>query len=130
MTLGTATCLYSRIVKLEGLSFAILTALAAGPQHGYGILRDVQDLGDGQAAPPVGSLYRVLDRLRADGLIAEAGADVVDGRFRRYYQLTDDGVTSLSTAADARARTARAAKERLRRHRAANDLATAPSARA
>ena len=117
-------------MKLEGLSFAILTALAAGPQHGYGILRDVQDLGDGQAAPPVGSLYRVLDRLRADGLIAEAGADVVDGRFRRYYQLTDDGVTSLSTAADARARTARAAKERLRRHRAANDLATAPSARA
>ena len=100
------------------MRFSILTALAAGPQHGYGILQDVTDLADDGAAPPVGSLYRVLDRLAEDGLVRAAGEDVVDGRFRRYYEITDDGVAALADAAATRLRTARAAQARLKRRAA------------
>jgi len=46
-----------------------------------------------------GTLYRVLDRLRTDGLIAEIDRAEIDGRpvrggrdtRRRYYQLTERG---------------------------------------
>jgi len=38
-----------------------------------------------------GTLYGALDRLMADGLVEEQGREVVDGRERRYYALTDAG---------------------------------------
>ena len=91
----------------------ILTALAAGPQHGYGILREVESLSVGLVAPPVGSLYRLLDRLLDDGLIEEDSSDVVDGRFRRYYRLTETGRSELAKSAVMMSSLATKAKRRL-----------------
>lgn len=102
------------------MRFSVLTALAAGPQHGYGILQDVTDLtDDGSPPPPVGSLYRVLDRLAEDGFVQVASEDVVAGRFRRYYELTDLGSDALAEAAASRQRTAEEAQARLRKRRPA-----------
>lgn len=103
-------------MNIDGLRFGVLSTLASGPQHGYGILRELVDGGEVDTAPPVGSLYRVLDRLAEDGLIREAGGEVVDGRFRRYFELTDAGAAALADAAAARLRSARLAQSRLRRH--------------
>ena len=101
-------------MTIDGLRFSILASLAVGPQHGYGILRDIEETSDGPP-PPVGSLYRVLDRLDADGLVVDAGSEIVEGRHRRYYQLTATGAAALEAAADSRARSARVARQRLRR---------------
>ena len=106
-------------MKIEGVRIGILTSLAAGPQHGYGILQDLDALSNGRVTPPVGSLYRVIDALQRDNFIDDAGSEVVDGRFRRYYQLTPAGHAELIEAADtmvllakqARTRTAKAAKK-------------------
>jgi DNA-binding PadR family transcriptional regulator len=76
-------------------TFLILTALAAGPQHGYGILRDVESISGGQVRLRAGTLYAALDRLASDGWVAVDREEVVDGRLRRYYQLTERGATRL-----------------------------------
>jgi DNA-binding PadR family transcriptional regulator len=92
----------------------VLTALASGPQHGYGILRDMQELSGGKVSPPVGSLYRAIDNLFRDGLIEEDSNEVVDGRFRRYYRLTVDGRDELAGAAATMQAVAAQARRRLR----------------
>jgi DNA-binding PadR family transcriptional regulator len=69
-------------------TFMILTALAAGPQHGYGIMTEVERISDGRLVLRAGTLYAALDRLTRDGLIAADREEVVEGRLRRYYVIS------------------------------------------
>ena len=77
----------------------ILTALAAGSQHGYGIITEVQQISGGQVRLRPGTLYTALDRLRADELIGVDRDEIVDGRLRRYYLLTPAGTERLGAEA-------------------------------
>ena len=77
----------------------ILTALANGSQHGYGIISDVQEISDGRVKLRPGTLYTALDRLRADELIEVDREEIVDGRLRRYYRLTPAGAKRLGAEA-------------------------------
>ncbi|MFE4966652.1 PadR family transcriptional regulator [Streptomyces sp. NPDC056660] len=94
-------------------AFFVLTALADQPRHGYGILREIAELSDGEVQLRVGTLYGVLDRLTADGLIVLDREEVQQGRLRRYYRLTDDGVAALDAEAERMAAGAGAAKRRI-----------------
>ncbi|MEV4617467.1 helix-turn-helix transcriptional regulator [Asanoa sp. NPDC049573] len=96
-------------------TFLILTALAATPQHGYGVIEDVRQISDGQVRLRAGTLYAVLDRLRADGLIEIDREEVVQSRLRRYYRLTALGERSLTEQTARLRRNASAAAARLRR---------------
>lgn len=98
-------------------AFLILTALAGGPRHGYGIVGEVAELSDGRIQLKIGTLYGVLDRLVADGLVEPDREEVRQGRLRRYYRLTEDGGRALGEEAARQAANARAATERLRRWR-------------
>ena len=80
-------------------TFLLLSALADGRQHGYSLLRAVATLSRGRVRPRPGSLYGALDRLAREGLVEEAGTEVVDGRHRRYYHLTEAGVQALTDQA-------------------------------
>lgn len=84
---------------MQEASFLILTALAAGNQHGYGIITDVQEISGGQVRLRPGTLYTALDRLRADELIAVDREEIVDNRLRRYYRLTPTGHQRLTAEA-------------------------------
>jgi DNA-binding PadR family transcriptional regulator len=81
-------------------SFLILTALAGGPQHGYGIMTDVGAISSGRVRLRAGTLYAALDRLRGDGLIEVDHEDVADGRLRRFYRLSAEGARLLAAEAD------------------------------
>ncbi|MEU8033284.1 PadR family transcriptional regulator [Streptomyces sp. NPDC049099] len=94
-------------------AFFVLTALADQPRHGYGILRETEELSGGEVQLRVGTLYGVLDRLTADGLIVLDREEVQQGRLRRYYRLTDDGVAALDAEAERMAAGAGAAKRRI-----------------
>lgn len=94
-------------------TFVILSSLAAGPRHGYGIITDAAALTDDSLRLQAGTLYAALDRLRADGLVKVASEDIVQGRLRRSFALTDRGKTRLSTEALRRQRGAEAALRRL-----------------
>ena len=92
----------------------ILTALAKGSQHGYGIIIDVQEISAGRVRLRAGTLYAALDRLVADDWVAVDREEVVDGRLRRYYRLTDQGAARLATEVDRLRVNTRAAETRLR----------------
>jgi len=77
-------------------TFLILTALAAGAQHGYGIITDVAGISGGRVRLGAGTLYAAIDRLRGDGLIDADREEIVDGRVRRYYRLTPSGADALA----------------------------------
>ena len=77
-------------------TFLIMTALAAGAQHGYGIMADVMRISDGRVRLRAGTLYAALDRLKADGLVTSDRDEIVDGRLRRYYRITDEGAGQLA----------------------------------
>ncbi|MBW8484898.1 PadR family transcriptional regulator [Actinomadura sp. PM05-2] len=94
-------------------TFLILTALADGPQHGYGIITDAERISGGRTRLRAGTLYAALDRLQADGLIGADREEVVDGRLRRYYRLTDEGAAALAAEVDALRRRTEAAARRL-----------------
>ena len=81
---------------MQEATFMILTALANGSQHGYGIIADVREISGGRVRLRAGTLYTALDRLRADELIGVDREEVVDGRLRRYYRLTPAGTRRLA----------------------------------
>jgi DNA-binding PadR family transcriptional regulator len=95
-------------------TFLILTALAAQPQHGYGIMTDVRTISAGRVRLRAGTLYAALDRLLADELIDVDHEEVVDGRLRRYYALSPEGRGRLITEAARLQANATAAVTRLR----------------
>ena len=43
-----------------------------------------------------GTLYGGLDRLLGQGLVAVEGEEVVNGRARRYYSVTGEGIAALA----------------------------------
>ena len=77
-------------------TFWILTALASAPRHGYGVIQEAASLSAGRIQVQPGTLYAALARLAAEGLVEPDHEEIIDGRTRRYYRLTDDGATALS----------------------------------
>lgn len=87
---------------MQEATFLILTALAGGSQHGYGIISDVEQISDRHVRLRAGTLYTALERLRADGLIEVDREEIVDSRLRRYYRLTATGRERLAAEASRR----------------------------
>ncbi len=77
-------------------TFLILTSLAAGPQHGYGIMTDVAQISAGRVRLRAGTLYAALDRLSTDRLLEVDREEIVETRLRRYYRLTPAGRARLA----------------------------------
>ncbi len=95
-------------------SFFVLTALCGPPLHGYGIVGEVDELSEGRVRLKIGSLYGILDRLVAEGLVELDREEPYQGRLRRYYRITDTGAESLRTEAARQAANVRAATRRIR----------------
>jgi PadR family transcriptional regulator len=84
---------------MQEATFLILTALADGSQHGYGIITEVREISGGRVELRAGTLYTALDRLRADHLIEVDREEIVDNRLRRYYRLSPEGGQRLAAEA-------------------------------
>ncbi len=87
------------LVPVRRPTYFVLAALLEGRAHGYGIIGRAADLSNGQVRLTAGTLYGALDRLGAEGLVEEAGEEVVNGRRRRYYQLTSAGREAVTAEA-------------------------------
>ncbi|WP_445270768.1 PadR family transcriptional regulator [Streptomyces sp. DSM 41634] len=84
-----------RSPSLTESQYFILAALQEGPLHGYGIIKAAEQATDGRVKLAVGTLYGALDRMERSGWIAADHEEIVDGRARRYYRLTEDGDGAL-----------------------------------
>lgn len=102
------------VTQMREPTFLILTALAGGPRHGYGIIQEVAVLSAARVSLLPGTLYTALDRLTAQGLVEPDREEVVDGRLRRYYRLTPGGLDALRTETARLRQLATAAETRLR----------------
>ena len=83
-----------RFVPLPSATLHILVALMGGEKHGYGIMRDVEEVSDGHVRMGPGTLYGSIKRMLADGLIEESAErpdPELDDQRRRYYRLTGLG---------------------------------------
>src|SRR5262245_30943522 len=69
--------------------FQVLLALADGDKHGYAILKEVEERTGGRVRLSTGTLYGIVKRLLADGMIRESAAGSDDRR--RAYRLTPFG---------------------------------------
>jgi len=98
---------------LTSSSFWILTVLASGRRHGYDILRETRTASGGRVTLKVATLYAALERLESDGSIRADGDEIVDGRARRYFVLTEHGASRLAAEARAMAQAAKAAQRHL-----------------
>ena len=112
----TGRRIVSRVTTpLQEPTVLILTALAEEPRHGYGVIQEVAQLSGGRVTLRPGTLYGALDRLVEQGLVVADREEVVDGRLRRYYRLSDDGAAVLAAEAQRLSSNADAAVARLRR---------------
>jgi PadR family transcriptional regulator PadR len=71
--------------------------------YGYEITQKVKEVSGGDIMLTEGALYPALHKLEADGLL-ETSTEIVDGRARKYYRLTEEGgkeVTSKMNEAEA-----------------------------
>jgi DNA-binding PadR family transcriptional regulator len=82
------------LLPLTSAMFHVLLALAEGDLHGYGILKEVARLTNGAVPLTAGTLYAILRRLEAEGMVVEGEdrpAPEEDDERRRYYHLTEFG---------------------------------------
>src|SRR6187200_703676 len=81
------------LLPLTPAMFHVMVALADGPPHAYAIMKEVERLTDGAVRLSTGTLYGIIKRLLADGLIRESGMSAKDkeDERRRLYELTAFG---------------------------------------
>jgi len=96
-------------------TFLILTALAGGRLHGYGLIQLVLSMSGGRVRLRPGTVYGALDRLESDRLVASDGEEIERGRVRRYFRLTAVGQEALAGETERMAANVRAAKRALSR---------------
>ncbi|HEX6534882.1 MAG TPA: PadR family transcriptional regulator [Gemmatimonadaceae bacterium] len=81
---------------LQGtLDMLILTALASGPMHGWGVSQRIQRVSRDMLRVNQGSLYPALHRLEDRGLIAAAWGTSENNRRAKFYHLTPAGRRAL-----------------------------------
>ncbi len=75
------------------LPLHILLALAAGENHGYGLMKEVRERTNGAINPATGTVYLALQRLEDEGLVGDGGLETPSdgGVARRSWAITDFG---------------------------------------
>lgn len=84
-------------IALAPRDLLVLSVLAAGPLHGYGIVQAVEERSSSGLPLDPANLHRILRRMRRDGWIRESKeskeGDVANRR--RTYALTPAGLAVL-----------------------------------
>ena len=84
------------LLPLRPVDLQILLVLANANLHGYGVMKAVSEESNGRVALEVGSLYRVINRLLASGMVEQVPASGESGDPRRKH---DYAITELGRAA-------------------------------
>lgn len=76
------------------VEYCILGSLRREPMYGWQLAERLTEPG---VIAGIGTLYPILSRLRARGLIAAFEVDSGAGPVRKYYRLTPAGIEELAT---------------------------------
>jgi len=81
------------------LYMLVLRTLAAGPMHGYAIVKRVKECSRAGIEIEDGSLYPALNRMMVKGWIKAEWGVSENNRRARFYELTPDGRKQLEQEA-------------------------------
>ena len=81
-----------------------MLSLAAGPRHGYALIKDIEEISRGKVSLSVSTLYTTLGRLQEQDLIERSdngddGGEAGPGLPRKVYRLTRRGFGALDAEA-------------------------------
>ena len=82
-------------IKRGLLDVCVLAVLRDGESYGYRIIKDISP----HVEISESTLYPILRRLEAAGFIAVRNAEH-NGRLRKYYSITDEGMKKLDAFTD------------------------------
>jgi DNA-binding PadR family transcriptional regulator len=88
------------LIKMSLSKFFMLCVLQTRPMHGYEIARTVEQTTHGCCAPAEGTIYPVLREFEHGGYVT-AHTEVVQGRQRKIYAITDRGRAAFQVAVEA-----------------------------
>jgi DNA-binding PadR family transcriptional regulator len=80
--------------------FFVLSVLHQKPMHGYELVQAVDKTTKGCCSPTEGTVYPMLNEFEAGGYLS-SHAEIVHGRERKVYTLTDKGREAFQTAVEA-----------------------------
>ncbi|MCE8028243.1 PadR family transcriptional regulator [Halomonas daqingensis] len=87
-------------IKMSLSKFFVLSVLHRKPMHGYEVVQAVEKSTNGCCSPSEGTVYPVLNEFEAGGYLASTN-EVVQGRSRKVYALTEKGRDAFQVAVDA-----------------------------
>lgn len=93
---------WKSLINIGLTKLLILKVLSRGPNHGYGILKELTNMTGGCCVPTFGTIYPILKELSQGGY-AEIHEDrqLKGARKRRVYTLTSSGVEAYGVALEA-----------------------------
>lgn len=93
---------WKSLINIGLTKLLILKVLSKGPNHGYGILKELESLTSGCCVPTFGTIYPNLKELTQNGY-AEVSEDkqLKGGQKRRVYTLTPIGIEVYKVALEA-----------------------------
>lgn len=86
---------FERELIRGSLDMIVMSVLSSEPKYGYSIQKEVVDATHSAVKLPAGTLYPLLHRLESEKLI-RSNWQVVNGRRRKYYELTAKGKKQLN----------------------------------
>jgi DNA-binding PadR family transcriptional regulator len=87
--------MFSQALVAASLQPIVLSILAQGEAYGYEIMQRVDLLSEGKLQWTAGTLYPLMHRLEARGLIEAVWRPSAAGPRRKYYRLTGKGLGVL-----------------------------------
>lgn len=96
----TSRSYWNGTIKMSLSKFFILNVLHQQPMHGYDIARAVESTTKGCCSPTEGTIYPAMREFEEGGYVTSE-AEVVSGRERKVYTLTDKGRQAYGVALEA-----------------------------
>lgn len=84
-----------RQVAKGGASTLVLSLLAERPMYGYELVQTIQDRSGGLLTFGEGTVYPILYAMRDKGYLRSVSEESEEGRARRVYHVTPDGLAAL-----------------------------------
>lgn len=93
---------WKSLINIGLTKLLVLKVLSMGPNHGYGILRELKSITSGCCVPTFGTIYPILKELTQHGYATINEEKQLKGaQKRRVYTLTPLGVEAYKVAVEA-----------------------------
>lgn len=90
---------YSKELLKGGTPLLVMSVLKNEDMYGYKIIRELEARSDNVFEMSEGTLYPILHALEKEKLLSSRW-EIVDGRKRKYYHLTDRGIKEFDRKKD------------------------------